>query len=62
MADAAIDFLIFLVVLCLAVALVLWAVQRFFPAIFEPAKYVFGGLALIAVLYRLRPLAGYLFP
>lgn len=62
MADAVIGFLIFLIVLCLVVALILWAVNRFFPDIYVPAKYVVGGLALIAILYRLRPLAGYLFP
>lgn len=62
MADVAIEFLIFLIVLCLLVALVLWAVQRFFPSIYEPAKYVIGALALIAILYRLKPLAGFLFP
>lgn len=61
-ADAVIEFLIFLIVLCLLVALVLWAVARFFPTIAEPAKYVVGALTLIAILYRLRPLAGYLFP
>lgn len=62
MADAVIGFLIFLIVLCLVVALILWAVRSFFPTVFEPAKYIVGGLALIAILYRLRPLAGYLFP
>ena len=61
MADAVIGFLIFLIVLVLIVALVLWAVRRFFPDIYEPARYVVGALALIAILYRLRPLAGYLF-
>lgn len=49
-------FLIFLIVLCLVVALILWAVQRFFPDIFVPAKYIVGALALIALLYKLKPL------
>lgn len=62
MSGAVIDFLIFLIVLCLFVALVLWSVRAFFPAIFEPAKYVVGALALIAILVRLRPLLAGLFP
>ncbi len=60
--EAVIGFLIFLIVLCLFVALVLWAVKAFFPAIFEPAKYVVGALALIAILVRLAPLLGAVFP
>lgn len=62
MVDAVIGFLVFLIVLCVLVALILWATRSFFPAVFEPAKYVLGALALIAILMRLRPLAGYLFP
>lgn len=62
MIDAVIGFLIFLIVLCLFVALILWAIRSFFPAIFEPAKYVVGALALIAILVRLAPLLGAVFP
>lgn len=62
MTDAVIGFLIFLIVLCLFVALILWAVQRFFPDIFVPAKYVVGALALIAILVKLAPLLGAVFP
>ena len=62
MVEAVVGFLIFLIVLCLLVALVLWAVKAFFPAIFEPAKYVLGALALIAILVKLAPLLGGVFP
>lgn len=62
MAGEVIDFLIFLIVLCLMVALVLWAVRSFFAAIFEPAKYLVGALALIAILLKLRPLLGAVLP
>lgn len=62
MIGAVIGFLIFLIVLCLFVALILWAVRAFFPAIFEPAKYVVGALALIAILIRLAPLLSAAFP
>jgi hypothetical protein len=61
-ADAVIGFLVFLIVLVLFVALILWCVNQFFPDVFVPAKYIVGALALIAILIRLRPLAGYLFP
>ena len=54
--NVAIDFLIFLIVLVLLVAVVMWAVQHFLPAIHEPATYVVGTVALIVILYRLRPL------
>ncbi len=49
------DVLIFLIVLVLFVAVILWAVARFFPAIYEVARYIIGGLALIAVLVKLKP-------
>lgn len=62
MTGSVLDFLIFLIVLVLFVALVLWAVRAFFAAIYEPARYVVGALALIAILIRLRPILGALFP
>ena len=62
MTGSVLDFLIFLIVMVLFVALVLWAVRAFFAAIYEPARYVVGALALIAILIRLRPILGALFP
>lgn len=56
MAGEVLDLLIFLIVVCLFVAVILWAVSRFFSAIFEPAKYILGACALIAILYKLKPI------
>lgn len=56
MASAAIAFLIALIIICLVAALLLWAVQKFFPDIYEPARYVIGAVALIAILYKVAPL------
>ena len=61
MAGEVLDFLIFLILICLFAAVVLWAVRRFFPDIFEPAKYGVGALCLIAILYKMRPLLSGLF-
>lgn len=52
-----IHFLIVLIVICLVAAILLWAVRRFFPDIYEPARYVVGAVALIAILIKLIPLA-----
>lgn len=57
MAALLIAFLIALVLICLVAAVVLWAVQRFFPAIYEPARYVVGAIAIIAILVKVLPLA-----
>jgi hypothetical protein len=32
---------------------VLWAVQRFFPEVYPPARLIVGAVALIAVLFGL---------
>lgn len=57
MATLLINFLIVLIVICLVAAILLWAVRRFFPDIYEPARYVVGAVALIAILIKLIPLA-----
>jgi Co/Zn/Cd efflux system component len=53
--EALVGFLIFVIIVCVVAAIVLWAVRRFFPDIYEPAKYIVGALALIAILYALLP-------
>lgn len=55
MAGELFDLLVFLIGLVLVVLLVLWAVRKLFPDIYEPARYIVGGLALIAVLVKLKP-------
>ncbi len=49
------DFIIFLVGLIILVAVLLWAIKWLLPTAYEPARYVIGGLALIAILIRLKP-------
>jgi hypothetical protein len=38
--------------------LILWAVGRFLPEFYQPARIVIGVVALIAILIRLVPLLG----
>jgi hypothetical protein len=60
--DLLIDFFIFLILVCLVAAVVLWAVRRFFSDIYEPARYVVGAVALVVILYALRPLVSAILP
>lgn len=53
MAEALVSFLIFLIVVIVIAAIVLWAVGRFFPEVYPPARLIVGACALIAVLYAL---------
>jgi hypothetical protein len=51
-----IDFIVFLIVVCLIAAVILWAVSKFFPDVYPPARYVVGAFALIAILVKLKPI------
>jgi len=44
--EALVTFLIYVIVICVIAAIVLWAVQRFFPEVYPPARhprYAVGG-------------------
>jgi cytochrome b subunit of formate dehydrogenase len=49
--EALLSFVIFLIIVCVVAGIILWAVQRFFPDIYTPARYIVGAIALIAILY-----------
>lgn len=53
MIEALVMFLIYLVVVVVVAALVLWVVGRFFPEVATPARYVVGAIALIVILLAL---------
>lgn len=53
MLEALLSFLIFVIVVCVVAGVVLWAVQKFFPEAYQPARLIVGAVALIAVLYAL---------
>jgi multisubunit Na+/H+ antiporter MnhE subunit len=53
MLEALLGFLIFLVVVCVVAAIVLWAVRRFMPEAYYPARLIVGAVALILILYAL---------
>ena len=38
MTGEVLDFIVFLIVVCLIAAVILWAVSKFFPAIYPPAR------------------------
>lgn len=53
MLEAVVMFLITVIVICVLAAVVLWAVGRFFPEIYPPARLIVGAVALIAILFAL---------
>lgn len=58
MAALLINFVILLIVVCMVAAIVLWAVQKFFPEIYPPARYMVGAIALIVILLAVLKLLG----
>ena len=56
MGDALIDFFVLLVVVCVVAAVILWAINEFFPTVYRPARYIVGAVALIVILIALKPL------
>ena len=38
MLEALLGFLILVIIVCVVAAIVLWAVQRFFPEVYPPAR------------------------
>jgi hypothetical protein len=53
MLTALVYLLVYLIAICLVAALALWAVRRFMPEVYPPARLVVGALALIAILLLL---------
>jgi Co/Zn/Cd efflux system component len=53
MLELLLGFLILVIVVCVVAAIVLWAVQRFFPEVYPPARLLVGAVALIVILYAL---------
>ncbi len=50
------DWIILVIVVCIVAAIILWAVSRFFPDVYPPARYIVGGVALIIILVALKPI------
>lgn len=53
MLEALLGFLIFLIVVVVIAAIILWAVGRFMPEAYQPARLIVGAVAIIALLYAL---------
>ncbi len=53
-----VGFLIALIVIIIVAAIVLWAVRKFFPEAYTPARYIVGGIALIVILLALLRVIG----
>jgi hypothetical protein len=59
MDHALISLLIFVIVVVVLVALACWVIDRTIPGEFNMiAKLIVGVIGLVAILYRLLPLAG----
>lgn len=54
--EALLSFLIAIIIICVVAGIVLWAVQKFFPEAYPPARLIVGAVALIAILYQLMRL------
>ena len=53
MLESLLSFLILVIVVCVVAAIILWAVGRFMPEVYPPARLVVGAVALIVILYAL---------
>lgn len=53
MLETLLGFLIFVIVVIVVGAIVLWAVRRFMPEAYPPARLIVGAVAIIAILYAL---------
>jgi hypothetical protein len=53
MFEALLGFLVFVIVVIVVAAVILWAVQRFMPEAYHPARLIVGAVAVIAILYAL---------
>jgi Co/Zn/Cd efflux system component len=60
--EALLSFVIAVIIICVIAGIVLWAVQRFFPEIYPPARLIVGAFALIAILLQLMRLMDGGFP
>lgn len=56
MSGLLVSLLIFLIIVVAIAGILLWAVQKFFPDIYEPARYIIGAVALVLILLKLAPL------
>ena len=53
MLESLLGFLIFLICVVVVAAIILWAVGRFIPEAYQPARLIVGAVAIIAILYAL---------
>lgn len=53
MLESLLGFLIFLICVVVVAAIILWAVGRFMPEVYPPARLIVGAVALIVILYAL---------
>jgi Co/Zn/Cd efflux system component len=51
MLESLLGFIIFIIIVIVVSAIVIWAVQRFFPEVYTPARLIVGAVAVIAILY-----------
>lgn len=53
MLETLLSFLILVIIVIVIAAIVLWAVQRFMPEAYPPARLIVGAVAIIAILWAL---------
>ena len=47
------NLVVLMIIVCVIAAIALWAVQKFLPEAYTPARLIIGAVALIAILYAL---------
>lgn len=53
MIEALVMFIVMIIIVCVVAGVILWAVQKFFPEAYVPARYLVGALALIFILLQI---------
>lgn len=56
MLEVLLGFLILVIVVVVVAAIVLWAVGRFMPEVYPPARLIVGAVAIVVILYALLQL------
>lgn len=57
-ATGLLGLLIFIIIVAVIAAVVLWCVRYFTPTFYEPAKFIVGAIALIFILVKVAAYLG----
>ncbi len=58
MAEGLIGLLIYIIIVAVVAAVVIWCIRYFLPQFLEPGKFIVGAIALIAILIKVASYMG----